>query len=405
MIIENLRLSLRQLWAHKLRSFLTVLSITIGAAAIVAMTSLAQSGLATLTRGIEEIGGTRFIWIIPDEPKAAKDKRDLYVRKLTLGDRRALGEAVPNLESIVATYKFYNTPVSAEGRPETTTTFLATEPSYFSSYKMKLKAGRILNATDMKLGRRVLVIGHDLKTKLFKDLDPMGQEIVFRGDRFEVVGVLAPNQKSGVKLGYNWDEIGIMPITAPGVGTDVEEISLTVKRTEDGDLAIRTANAILMHRHHGVDNFQFLDFGGLLKNFYTAFAIMKAVVGLIASVALLIGGVGVMNIMMVSVNERMREIGLRKALGATKLTIRAQFLTEAVVLSVFGAGIGVALGVATTKAASAVITMLNPSWVSQFSYGAVLVSVVASAAIGVFFGWYPAKRASELEPIACLRHE
>lgn len=405
MLIENLRLSLRQLWAHKLRSFLTVLSITMGAAAIVAMTSLAQSGLATLTRGIEEIGGTRFIWIIPDEPKAAKDKQDLYVRKLTLGDRRALEAAIPTLEHIVATYKFYNTPLSASGRPETVTTVLATEPSYFTSYKMKLAGGRAITEADMRLGRRVMVIGHALKEKLFKHTNPIGKEIIFRGDRFEVVGLLSANQKSGVRLGYNWDEIGVMPITAPGVGTDVEEISMTVKRTEDGDRAIRTANAILMHRHHGVDNFQFLDFGGLLKNFFMAFSIMKAVVALIASVALLIGGVGVMNIMMVSVNERMREIGLRKALGATKFTIRAQFLTEAVVLSVCGAVVGVLLGVLTTKAASAVITMMNPSWVSQFSYGAVAISVVASAAIGVFFGWYPAKRASELEPIACLRHE
>jgi putative ABC transport system permease protein len=122
-------------------------------------------------------------------------------------------------------------------------------------------------------------------------------------------------------------------------------------------------------------------------------------------VALLIGGVGVMNIMMVSVNERMREIGLRKALGATKDVILGQFLTEAVVLSTSGAALGVALGVGVTWAASAVITMLNPSWVSSFSYGAVAISVVASATVGVFFGWYPAKRAAELEPITCLRHE
>lgn len=405
MLFENLQLSLRQLWAHKLRSFLTVLSITIGAAAIVAMTSLAQSGLATLTRGIEEIGGTRFIWIIPDEPKHAKDKRDNYVRKLTLGDRRALEAAIPTLESIVATFKFYNQPVTAAGQPETNTTILCTEPSYFTGYKMKLGMGRPLDATDMRLGRRVMVIGDDLRRKLFKDANPLGKEIVFMRDRFEVVGVLAPHQKSGVRLGYNWDEICLMPITAPGVGSDVEEISMTVKRTEDGDRAIRTANAILMHRHNGVDNFQFLDFGGLLKNFYMAFSIMKAVVGLIAGVALLIGGVGVMNIMMVSVNERMREIGLRKALGATKGVILGQFLTEAVVLSTAGAGVGVGLGVAVTWGASKVIALLNPSWVSSFSYEAVVISVVASAAVGVFFGWYPAKRAAELEPISCLRHE
>lgn len=405
MLFENLKLSLKSLWAHKMRSFLTVLSITIGVAAIVAMTSLAKSGLATLTRGIEEIGGTRFIWIVPDEPEVAAEKRGSYAGRMTWGDRDAIAGAVGSLESIVASKRFYHVAVSAGGTMPVRTTVLATEPSYFGAYKMRLATGRALNEADMRDRRKAMVIGATLATKLFGTPEAVGRELRFNGDRFEVIGVLKANQKSGVRLGYDWDELAILPFTAPGVGHDVEEISMTVRRTEDGEQAIKIANSVLLHRHHGVDNFQFLDFGGLLKNFYLAFAAMRVVVGLIAGVALLIGGVGVMNIMLVAVNERMREIGLRKALGATKAVIRGQFLTEAIVLTLFGALVGVVLGVGLVEGATVVITMLNPTWVASFSYEAVAVAVAASGAIGLFFGWYPARQAAELEPIQALRHE
>ena len=270
---------------------------------------------------------------------------------------------------------------------------------------MRLAAGRALNEADMQSRRKAMVIGATLAPKLFGTPEAVGRELRFNGDRFEVVGVLKANQKSGVRLGYEWDELAILPFSAPGVGHDVEEISMTVRRTEDGEQAIKIANSVLLHRHHGVDNFQFLDFGGLLKNFYLAFAAMRVVVGLIAGVALLIGGVGVMNIMLVAVNERMREIGLRKALGATKAVIRGQFLTEAIVLTLFGALVGVVLGIGLVEGATVVITMLNPAWVSSFSYEAVAIAVAASGAIGLFFGWYPARQAAELEPIQALRHE
>ena len=406
MFLEYLKLSLRQIWAHKLRSFLTVLSITIGAGSIVAMTSLAQSGLATLTRGIEEVGGTRFISVFADEPKKARDKRGNYARRLTLGDRDALSQALPNLESIVASINFYNSPVAAGNRPAVMTSVLATEPNYFGAYKMRLGQGRQLTDADRDERSRVAIIGEELREKLFGRAGGLDEEIRFRGDRFRVVGVLAANQKGdSINLGYDWDTVVIVPITAPGMGSDVEQISMTVSKTEEGEHAIRVANAVLLHRHNGVDDFQIFDFGGLLKNFYAAFAVMRLVVGAIASIALLIGGVGVMNIMLVAVQERMREIGLRKALGATAATIRNQFLMEAVALTLVGAVIGVLGGSAVAWGASSIIKAMNPAWVPVLSGGAVLVAIGASSAVGLFFGWFPAMRAAESEPIACLRHE
>ncbi|HEY9722209.1 MAG TPA: ABC transporter permease [Oscillatoriaceae cyanobacterium] len=403
---DFLRLSLRQLWAHRLRSFLTVLSIMIGAGAIVAMTSLAQSGLDTLTQGIEAIGGTRFVWILPDSPKLGKNKRSNYVGGLTMGDRTAIAQAdAAYLDMIVADKRFYSELVDADSGGNLVTTVLATEPQYFGAFKLPIGQGRALTAEDLAFGSRVAVIGSELAQKLFPHQAALGGEVRFRGDRYRVVGVLAPHRNQNVQLGYEWNRVVIIPVTAPAVGAGITEISLTVRQTGQSDRAIRIANAILQQRHHGVDDYQFLDFGGLLKNFFTAFAIMKLVVGLIASVALLIGGVGVMNIMLVAVNERMREIGLRKALGATRAVILRQFLIEAVVLSLFGSVLGVASGLGVAEGASAVISLINDSWVPSISLPAVGIALVASATVGLFFGWYPAKRAAELEPIACLRHE
>lgn len=405
MFLEYLGLSLRQLWAHKLRSFLTVLSITIGVASIVAMTSLAKSGFGTLTRGIEELGGTRFIAVFMDEPKAGARHKDHYGHFLTMGDRDALAKAVPNLASIVASSKMYHFPASAGRSGPVVVTALATEPGYFDAYKMPVAQGRRLVDNDLERRARVAVIGGELAKKLYGRAAPVGQELQFRGERFRVVGVLAKNPKANINMGYNWDEVLIFPLTAPGVGSDLEQIDLVVKRTEDSELAVKVIHQVLMHRHNGVDNFMIVHFAGLLKNFYLAFAVMQMVVAVIAGIALLIGGVGVMNIMLVAVSERMREIGLRKALGATKRAIRNQFLIESTILSLFGAAVGVGLGYGVTVAASAIIRQLNASWVSTFSYGAIGIAVGCAAAIGLFFGWYPAQRAAELDPILCLRHE
>ena len=400
---ENLILSLRQIWAHKLRSFLTMLSLTIGAASIVAMTSLAGSGFDTLTRGIEDIGGTRFIAVFHDQPKHGH--ADRYTRWLTMGDRDALAKHVPDLEAIVASKKFYHFPIEgAEGR-ETDTTVVATEPSYFSAYKMALAEGRMLTPDDQIHHRRVAVIGHALASTLFGGQDPLGQELVFQGSRYTVIGMLVSNPKPNINLGYAWDQVIVIPVTSPDVGSDLEQIDMVVKRTQDADLAVRVANAVLLHRHRGVDNYMIFEFAGLLKNFYLAFSIMQAVVALVACLALLIGGVGVMNIMLVAVTERMREIGLRKALGASRAMIRNQFLTESMALSLIGASLGVGLGYGIWRLAGEFIRRLSPAWVESFSPGAVVVALAASLASGVFFGWLPAQRASELEPIQCLRHE
>ena len=164
-------------------------------------------------------------------------------------------------------------------------------------------------------------------------------------------------------------------------------------------------NAVLLHRHNGLDDFEYLDFNSILATYYNVFAAMIAVIGLVTGVSLLIGGVGIMNMVLVAISERTREIGLRKAVGASEDTIRTQFLFEAGMLSVFGGLLGTGLGIGLVIGISAVIRIFYADWVSLVSWPAVLVALVAATGTGVFFGWYPARVAAGLDPIVCLRRE
>lgn len=378
----------------------------IGTASIIAMSSLAQSGLSTLVRGVEDLGGTRFIMVLSEPPRLAARKADHWLHGLTLGDRDAIRKALPDAEFLLALNHAYHVPVRAAGTEAVSVSVLATDPPYFAAYKLRPGLGRFLREEDIVTRARVAVIGDGLRARLFPKGPVIGQEIYVRHERFRIVGTLAPNQKGdSINLGYDWETTVVIPLTAPSVGSKLERISLCVKRPEDGERAVRIINSLLLHRHRGIDDFQIFDFGGLLKNFYRAFAAMQFLVGAIASVALIIGGIGVMNIMLVSVRERRREIGLRKALGASEREIRNQFLVESVVLTLLGAGAGSVLGTVVAWGASWAIQTVNPAWVNVFSVGSLGVAFLAAGLTGVFFGWYPAARAAQADPITCLRQD
>lgn len=403
---EYLRLALRTLKAYRLRSTLTVLSITIGVCAVILLTSLAQSGLATLAKGIEDIGGSRFIMIWGDSPKKAARKAGNYTKGMTYADALALGERVPQIERLTAIYQNGDkVSVRRPGSPEKQTDLIGSDPAYTAAFAMPLAEGRNLTSQDLESEARVCIVGDELAEKLFKKEPVVGQQIVIKGDRYRIVGRLKFTAKSGMNFGFSWNDLVIAPLTSLQPTGRIGMIAMT-RRPEvaSADLLDRV-NALLMHRHNQVDDFQIFDMGGMLKGFYAVFYGMILVVGLISGMSLLIGGVGIMNIMLVAVAERRREIGLRKAVGATQGAIMRQFLVEAIVLSLFGAFIGALLGIGLSALASAIGPQINKSWVGVVSQPAVFMAVLASAGVGLFFGWYPARQAAELDPILCLRSE
>ncbi|HEY9897795.1 MAG TPA: ABC transporter permease [Pantanalinema sp.] len=405
MLREYLRLAVRTLGANRMRATLTVLSITIGVAAVILLTSLAQSGLATLVRGIEDMGGTRFIMVMSESPKKAAKKQGNYLKGLTYADARVLEGRLPFVEHLTPLDTQSESSVRRPGMTEKRTDLVGTSEAFLGAYRMTVAKGRGLTAEDLEARARVCVVGEKLAEKLFPGQEAVGQELVLKGDRYRVVGRLAFNAKGGANMGFDWNDLAIAPITVTRPDGGLSYFSLTSTDPARNQAIIDRANAILLLRHHDVDDFQFLDFGGMLKGFYSVFYGMILVVGLIAGMSLVIGGVGIMNIMLVAVTERKREIGLRKAVGATGGAIMGQFLVEATLLSLSGAAVGALIGVGGAQLAAVVGPMINKGWVGVTSQGAVVLSVLASAGIGLFFGWYPARQAAALDPILCLRSE
>lgn len=401
-----LAIAARALSAHKLRSLLTVLSITLGAFAIVLMTSLAEGGLLTLSRGIEDLGGARLILIVPKEPERAERKKSMYVTGFTRRDRDRLARGVPHVAEHTMYAMLGSRDVTTDEGKEDRTDLVAADSGFLRAFRMPVGRGRAFSDDEDRRRARVCVAGPKLASRLFRG-DPIGRWVTVGALRCRVIGVLAESDRLGVSFGFDWVDLLVAPIdTVADVEPAVKSAALVVIKTDDprnNDPVKRILNALLVERHHGVDDFTLLDFSGIMGKFEAMFTTMKAIVGLIAGVALLIGGVGVMNMMLVSVSERVREIGIRKALGAAPRDISAQFLCEAALLSGFGGLLGVFGGGLAAEIASAVIRRFTPSWVGAVSMPAVVAALVVSSGVGVVFGWLPARRAGRLDPVAAMR--
>ncbi|AUX40005.1 macrolide ABC transporter ATPase [Sorangium cellulosum] len=401
-----LGIAAKALSAHKLRSLLTVLSITIGAFAIVLMTSLAEGGLLTLSRGIEDLGGARLILIAPKEPVRAERKKTMYTTGFTREDRDRLALGVPHVVEHALYAGLGTRDVTSDEGKEDRTHLVAADSRFFDVFRMSVARGRAFFDEEDRRRARVCIAGPKLAARLWRG-DPIGRTVTVGALRCRVIGVLAQSDRLGVNFGFDWVDVLVAPIdTVADVDDAVDDASLIVIKTDDprnNDPVKRILNALLVERHHGVDDFTLLDFSGIMQKFEAVFSMMKAIVGLIAGVALLIGGVGVMNMMLVSVSERVREIGIRKALGAAPFDISAQFLCEAALLSGFGGVLGVLGGALAAELASALIHRFVPSWVGAVSTAAVVAALLVSSGVGVVFGWLPARRAGRLDPVAAMR--
>jgi putative ABC transport system permease protein len=403
MFWEFLRMGLGVLGAHKFRSALTVLSITIGAFSVVVMSSLAKSGVATIARGIEDIGGARMVIFFPKAPERAERKRASYFRGLTVEDGEALRGQVPRALLFEMHSEIGRRDVRLGASEPKSADLVAANQDFLATYTMKLAAGRNLDREDIDGHRKVALLGDGVAQALFSSAESaLGRVVRVGVESFRVVGVVSKVKRFGFQFGFDWNDLVLVPLSLRGPENQSALIVVT-EGSEHNEMAKRVAFALLSHRHRGVDDFQVFDVGAMTEKFYSVFRIMQIIVAFIASIALLVGGVGVMNILLVSVSERVREIGLRKAIGASDVAIGAQFLFESALLSALGGLVGVSGGALAAQIIGRIMRSREESWVPVLSLEAVVGALCASVLIGIFFGVLPARKASRLTVVDCLR--
>lgn len=403
-IWESFLTALDSLRANKLRSVLTMLGVIIGVAAVIALLSIGNGVTASVTSEIQAIG-TNLLSISTDF-----DNSDGF-QTLSARDVAALSDPlnVPAVSQVSAVVGGMQEVIA--GSQSLRTTVSGVTPNFFEvNNRNEFESGDGLTAADEETRARVAVIGSDAATSLFPNSFPIGQSVRINGVSYEVVGVLAA---SGSNFGSGNSDVYVPLSTAL--------TRLYTDRTRTGERAVnqiiaqaasetQTDAAIVqitetLRREHGIvyaadDDFQIFSQADLLQTFNTITATLTAFLGSIAGISLLVGGIGIMNIMLVSVTERTREIGIRKAVGAMKRDILAQFLLESMVLSVLGGLLGIALGWSIAQIASLALDVTT-----VVDAGTILLSTGFAAAVGLVFGIYPAWRAAGLRPIEALRYE
>jgi putative ABC transport system permease protein len=400
---EIFNVALGAIRANKLRSLLTMLGIVIGVGAVITMVALGSGAQQSVQERIQALG-TNLLSVSAGQSMhrgvASADRVSLTIDDATAlaADARGLTAVVPeNRRSQQIEYVNNNINVNVNG----------TVPEYIDVNNYELAAGRMFTAGDGISRKRVAVLGSEVPTGLDANGPAMiGQQIMIRGIPFEVVGLL---EEKGSSSGWNNpDEQILIPIQTAQYrifGSDrVSSINVQVSSADSMTIAMIEIERVLSREHSiapGRDNdFSIRDRSEFLETFEETTRTFTFLLGGIAAVSLLVGGIGIMNIMLVSVTERTREIGVRKALGATRSNIMLQFLVEALVLCLLGGLVGVALG-----AGGAIALARLANWNTFVSPQSVVVAVAFSAVVGILVGLWPARRASRLDPIAALRYE
>jgi putative ABC transport system permease protein len=411
-LLDLLVISLRTLAKNKLRSGLTVLGVVIGIAAVTTMVSIGQGAGALVRNEFTNIG-SNFIVVFP----AAENRggvRSGMVTTLTAADATAIAEECP---SVLATCPLVGASGQVVGgnvnwQPAQ---MFGVGIDYPVVRNWAMESGEFFGERDIAGASKVCVIGYTLVKNLFPDTDPIGKQVRVKSIPFTVVGVLA--RKGADLFGRDQDDILLMPFTTVRKRLQASafaniDMIMVASRTEEKSFQAQSEIRTLLIERHRIPVGEKPDFevrstaevAGVLT---TVTGALTAMLASIAAISLLVGGVGIMNIMLVSVTERTREIGIRMALGARPRDILRQFLVEACVLSSIGGMLGVVFGVLGSYGLNRVINWLLPTakWPFIVSPTATVVALVFSAAVGIFFGYYPARRASRLDPIEALRYD
>lgn len=404
--LENLRIAWASLRSNPLRTLLTALSVSLGAGAISLMVSLSKSGVATMTAGMDAVGGRHIVFVSPRQPKEAKIKS--YDKGLTSADAQALRDRVSGLADVAFMTSVRRQIVTGNGKK--TEVDVGIGSSYGRFLNQPIAFGRPLPDDASGSTARVAVITHGAAVDLFGSAaDAVDKTIVLWGHRYTLIGVTTKASNMGFRLGgVDKERTIIVPthtmIKEEGI-VDSGFIILTSDGTRSHPSIIGLANNILFNRHNQTDDFEFMDFAAMMARFDKIFVGLRVLTGLIAAVSLLIAGAGIMNVLMASIKQRVREIGMRRAIGASAADIRGQFLTEAVVLSGMGGLIGTCFGVLGAGLSGLIAQRFLAEWQTRISWEAAIIAVVVAALAGLVFGLQPSRRAARLEVVACLRGE
>jgi putative ABC transport system permease protein len=407
-LAETLRIAVAGIGANKLRSGLTILGMTIGVASVIVLVAVGNGSKKQVQAGIDALGSNVLIVQAQNGPGGPGG----FLRgggggglTLTTQDASALQDSfnAPAVKSASPVITATGTTLVAGSTSYSPSSFMGTAPAYATARDYQVAEGRMFTAADVKKHAHVVVVGPTVVTNLFGGGDPVGQALRVNGSSFTVVGVTKAKGSNGVT---DQDDLVIAPLTAvqDTISGYTTISNLTVQATSAGALddAQAQVTAILNQRHHVTDTtnpgYQVTNQGSVRAASDQSTQVFTTLLGAVAAISLLVGGIGVMNIMLVSVTERTREIGIRKAIGARRSDILAQFLTEAVLVSMFGGIVGVAAGIAGSQFEIAGVT---PS----IAVASIFYAFAAALASGLFFGTYPAARAAALSPIQALRFE
>jgi putative ABC transport system permease protein len=399
-----MREAFKALLRNKVRSVLTMLGIIAGVGSFICVVGVGEAGSKRVEDQLHNVGDN-LVWL----EAGGRARNGVRVgsrgsKTLTLGDFRAVLDQVPGIKSGSPNVDGHIQVVS--GSANWGTQFRGVSPDYFEIRKWNIALGSPFIEDDVEQASTVCVIGETIATNLFGTANPVGEVIRVQGVPFKVLGVM--QAKGFSTTGQDQDDFLVMPITTAQkriTGQDwLDDIYFSAARREDIPEAAKRIIALIRERHHlrsGEENdFNIRTPEEIIRAQLAAANVFTLLLGSAASLSLLVGGIGIMNIMMVSVTERTKEIGVRMAIGATDRDIQMQFLSEAIVMSLIGGAVGVAAGIA-----GSFLLRSTLHWEMQLSFNIMIVAALFSAGVGIFFGYYPARKASQLNPIEGLRFE